>query len=129
MDLINVSVVLYCIVCELTEVCSECCDSCLAIKSGESHDCLVHERGNNLGLTVDENLIILAIGKQCRFGLLGEAVVETAPHLFIVLCCSLVCIDACGENKGLASCLECFGIDLAVFGNEADLSAVLVCEL
>ena len=99
-NLINISVVFYRVLRELTKVCSECGDSCLAIKSGESHDCLVHERGNNLGLTVDENLIILAIGKQCCFGLLGEAVVETAPHLFVVFRCSLVCMMPVARMKG-----------------------------
>ena len=51
------------------------------------------------------------------------------PYLFIVLCYLLACIDACGKNEGLATCFEWVSIDLAVFGNEADLSAVLVCEL
>ena len=73
--LINVAVLLDCKLCELTKICPERCIGGIAIKSGQHHDRLVHERGNYLELSVDSDFIIFAIDKQHGFGLLGEAVV------------------------------------------------------
>ena len=129
MYLIDVAILFECISCELMKVGPDSSDGCIAIKHSKPHDRLEHERGYKLGFTIYDDFTILAISKQSCFGLLGEAVIQTVPHLFIVLCHLFVWVDAFGENEGLASCFECVGIELAVFINEADLSSVSVCEL
>ena len=85
-DLVDVPVLLDSILCETTEVCSKGRNGCVTIERGKSHDRFVHERGYNLRLSIHHHFIILFVGKQGCFGLLGEAVVEAVPYLFTVLC-------------------------------------------
>jgi hypothetical protein len=125
--LIKVVILLDFVSSELMKLGPEGCHGSIVIKSVQSHDHFVHEGCNYLGFSLDGDFIIFSIGKQHGFGLIGEAVIETVPHLFIVLCCLFVCIDACGKDERLATCFECVGINLAVFSKEADFPSCLPC--
>ena len=61
--LINVAIVLDCVLSELTKVGPEGYHSGVAIKSGQSHDCFVHEGCNYFGFPIDVDFIIFSIGK------------------------------------------------------------------
>ena len=129
MNAVYVTILLDCILHELVEIGPKCGNGGLAVEGSKPHDGFVHERSNDFLFAIDNEFVVLSIGEQSCLGLFSEAVLQTVPHLFVVLCHFFVCIDACGKDERLEPCLECIGINLAVRDNEADLSAVLVCEL
>ena len=61
-DLINVSIVFYHILHELTKVSPEGSNSGVSIKSCQPHHGFVHERGHNFGSSIHHHLIIPFIG-------------------------------------------------------------------
>eukprot|EP00804_Cyclotella_cryptica_P025737 CCRYP_002935-RA/>CCRYP_002935-RA protein AED:0.21 eAED:0.21 QI:163/1/1/1/0.33/0/4/437/175 len=89
-NLVDVAIFSDCIKSQLAEIDPECGNSCLAVEGGKPHDSFVHEWCDGFCFAIDNEFIVLTIGKQSCFGLLSEAVVQTAPHLLVVLCCSLV---------------------------------------
>lgn len=127
--LIDVAIFLDCVLCELMKVGHKVSNSSLAIKIGSPHHFLVHERCNYIRFVIYGDYVILLIGKQGGFGLLGKAVVQTSSHVFVVLCSSLVCSDACNEDEELTTFFECVSINLAIFSHDVDLSSVTICEL
>lgn len=86
-DFINVAIFLDCILNEHAQVKLECYYSGVSIDCGKPHDRFGYKRHHHIGFPIDDGFIVLFIGMQSCFDLFGEATVETAPHLFIVLCC------------------------------------------
>ena len=61
--------------------------------------------------------------------MLGEQVVEAAPHLFIVLGSSFLRVGTLSKDEGLTCCFECGRIDLAILRDKVDILVVLVLKL
>ena len=106
MNAVYVTILLDCILHELIEVGPKCGNGCLAVRGGKPRDGFVHERSNDFWFTVDNEFVVLSIGEQSCLGLFSEAVLQTAPHLFVVLCHLFVCVDACGKDERLAPVLN-----------------------
>ena len=117
------SILLDCILFEFMKIGPEDCNGGISIRV-DNHMILVHERSYNLVLTIHHDFTVLAMGKKSCVCLLGQ----TLPYLFIVLCFMSVCIDACSEYERYVGCLECDGINLAVYSNQAGVFLILVQE-
>ncbi len=98
--LINVAILLDYVLCVLTKVGPEGSESGVAIKGCQPHHCVLNEKCYDLGFPGDNDFAIRLVGKQHGSGCLGEAVVQTPPHLLVVVCCLLVFIEPVARMKG-----------------------------
>ncbi len=99
---------------------------CIGVKGGKTHDDLVQERGDNFLDSVVVDFVIVAIGENLGLGLLGKQVIETAPHLLVVLCCALLTMNTSVLDKFFTGSLEGLLIDLTILGDEVNGATVLV---
>ena len=82
-NFIKIAILLDCILIKLMLAGLEGSHSSIAIKSGQSHDCLVHQGYHILGFHID-SLVVLIISNEFCFGLLSEAALKIVPHLLVV---------------------------------------------